>query len=91
MHGMGNRLRALAFAMVLAEKSWRWLKVISPPQDVHFQARLDDIIDLPASGLPGREAAAARPTPSAHSSPNSESSIGSSAATSKVSLRSIRW
>ena len=50
MHGMGNRLRALASAMVLAEKSGRWLKVISP-QDVHFQARLDDIIDLPASGL----------------------------------------
>ena len=49
-HGLGNRLRALGAAMVLAKKSYRWLRVIWTP-DMHVNATMDSLFDLPASNL----------------------------------------
>jgi hypothetical protein len=49
-HGMGNRLRALASAMVVARKSGRWLRVVCPT-DIHFNATLGDLFELQNSGL----------------------------------------
>lgn len=47
---MGNRLRALSSAIVVARESGRWLRVVAR-RDAHFDADLSDLLDLEASGL----------------------------------------
>jgi hypothetical protein len=48
--GMGNRLRALSSAAVVARASGRWLRVVAR-RDAHFGAELGDLLDLEASRL----------------------------------------
>jgi hypothetical protein len=50
MHGLGNRLRALASASVLARRAERWLRVVWVP-DIHIGATLDQLFMLEASNL----------------------------------------
>ena len=47
---MGNRLRALSSAIVVARESGRWLRVVAR-RDAHFDAELADLLDLEASGI----------------------------------------
>lgn len=49
-HGLGNRLRALASAALLARKRGMWLRIISPV-DIHFNTTLENVINATASGL----------------------------------------